>query len=110
MKPTRGKLFKWSDQPQMLVVNGLQRVANVYSSALSVEEQQANADLIVASWNAAKEINPENPIAAAEAMPEIFRLIVAALNDSMKVTGKRLDPQQWLREANNAVFKALAKE
>lgn len=41
-------------------------------------EDKANADLIVAAWNACVEINPDNPQAAAEAMPEIFRLICHA--------------------------------
>lgn len=34
---------------------------------------EANARLIVAATNAAKEINPENPIRAAESLPAIVR-------------------------------------
>jgi hypothetical protein len=41
--------------------------------------QRANAALIVAAWNAAQEINPENPIAAAEAMPELAQAVEVAL-------------------------------
>jgi hypothetical protein len=40
---------------------------------------EANARLIVAATNAAKEINPENPIAAAEAMPELMKAAKAIL-------------------------------
>ncbi len=59
---------------------------------------------------ACKLINPENPIAAAEAMPEIFRLLQDAVADAFKVTHKRLDPHKWLNEANAAILKALEKE
>lgn len=41
--------------------------------------QKANAALIVAAWNSCVEINPSNPIAAAEAMPKLFEACKAAL-------------------------------
>jgi hypothetical protein len=107
MKPTRGKLLKWNDEPQMLLADGLQRVANVFSSALTFEEQQANADLIVAAWNAAKEINQENPLAAEEAMPEIFRLLLAVVVDARRICGKKLDLDEWLKQADEAIDKAM---
>jgi hypothetical protein len=71
---------------------------------------KADAALIVAAWNAAQEINAENPIAAAEAMPEIFRLLSEAVSDAFKVSHKRLDPHKWLNEANAAILKALERE
>lgn len=45
------------------------------------EECMLYAKLIVAAVGAAREINPSNPIAAAAAMPEIFRL----LNDALPI-------------------------
>jgi hypothetical protein len=110
MKSSRGKLFKWHEQPQMLIADGLQRVANVHSSALTFDEQQANADLIIAAWNAAWEINPENPRAAAAAMPEMFRLLLAVVADAQKICGKRLDLEDWLKRAEQVVDKAMEKE
>jgi len=45
----------------------------------SEEERKANADLIAAACNAAQAINPENPIAAAKAMPELALAVEVAL-------------------------------
>jgi hypothetical protein len=72
------------------------------------EKAEANARLIAAAWNACVEINPENPIAAAEAMPEIFRLLLAAVVDAQKICGKgRLDPKEWLEKTHAAIDKAM---
>src|SRR5262245_32217718 len=51
------------------------------------EKAEANARLLAAAWNACAEINPENPIAAAEAMPEIWR----ALNDALPIIEAEAD-------------------
>src|SRR5262245_42033495 len=40
---------------------------------------EASARLIVAATNAGREINPETPIAAAEAMPELAQAVEVAL-------------------------------
>jgi len=87
-------------------VNSDAPVARIYGPYLRAE---ANARLIVAATNAAKEINPENPIAAAEAMPEIWRLLSEAVIDAHKVTHKTLDPRIWMNDAIAAVEKALRK-
>src|SRR5262245_28054172 len=71
---------------------------------------EANARLIAAAWNACILINPENPIAAAEAMPEIFQLLMDAVVDAHKVTHKNLDPKEWLRQASAAIDAALVKK
>ncbi len=56
-------------------------------------------------------INPDNPIAAAEAMPEIFRLLLAAVVDAQKICGKlKLDPKEWLDRAHAAIDKATSEE
>jgi hypothetical protein len=41
--------------------------------------QKANAALIVAAWNAAQEINSDNPISAAEALPDIVKAVELAI-------------------------------
>ena len=71
------------------------------------EKAEANARLMAAAWNACVEINPENPIAAAEAMPEMFRLLLAVVADAQKICGKRLDLEEWLMKANETVDKAM---
>src|SRR5262245_43930614 len=71
------------------------------------EEVQARIELVAAAVNACKEINPENPIAAAAAVPQMFRLLLAIVADEQKICGKRLDPEQWLKKANEAVDQAM---
>ena len=43
------------------------------------ENIEANADLIVALYNAAYQINPDNPMAVAEALPELVKATKEAL-------------------------------
>src|SRR5262245_17712354 len=71
------------------------------------KEVQARIELIAAAVNACKEINPENPAAAAAAMPDIFRLLLAAAADAQKICGKRLDPKEWLEKTDAALDKAM---
>ena len=43
------------------------------------EEEKANADLILAAVNACGKVNPNNPIAAAEALPELLDFAIQYL-------------------------------
>lgn len=88
-------------------VNSDAPLARIFGPRLRAE---ANARLIVAATNAAKEINPENPTAAVEAMPEIFRLLQDAVCDALKVSHGKLDPEKWLTEASAAIAKAMWKD
>lgn len=54
-------------------------VAEVCDNTNCTNAQQANTDLIVTACNAAQEANPENPIAAAHALP----VLLAALQRSL---------------------------
>jgi len=76
----------------------------------SEEERKANADLIIAACNAAQEINPDNPAAAAEAMPEMFRLLCEVASASQRICGKPFDSEKWLSEVETVVLKAKSKE
>jgi hypothetical protein len=70
--------------------------------------QVDNAAIIVSAWNACVEINAENPMAAAEAMPQMFRLILAVVVDARNICGKgKLDLEEWLKKAEAAVEKAM---
>jgi len=74
---------------------------------VTMEEHMANCKLIAAAVNACKKINAENPIAAAEAISEIWRLLSEAVIDAHKVTHKTLDPRIWMNDAIAATAKAI---
>ena len=112
MKPTKGKVALSDDGKYIHSPHGwIAEVVSWPTSPAAVregtEKHQANGALFVAAWNACFEINPENPIAAAEAMPEIFRLLLAVVADAQKICGKRLDLEEWLMKANETVDKAM---
>lgn len=112
MKPTKGpyiaKPASPSNEPTVweapIEAQGYITFAYAYGSR---EQAEADARFIVAAFNACVEINSDNPIAAAETMPEIFRLLNAVVVDARKICGKKLDLEQWLREADAAILKAL---
>lgn len=57
------------------------------------EELQARMELVAAAVNAAREINLENPLAAAEAMPEIWRLI----NDAFPIIEEEAERREFAK-------------
>lgn len=58
---------------------GSETVADCAWRPGAVAEDEANARLIEAACNAAMEVNPENPVAAAEALPDLLVACEAAL-------------------------------
>lgn len=63
---------------------------------------EANARLIAAAWNGCVVINPENPIAAAEAMPALLaacKAALAALNQNKTFPADIAAAKKWLGEA-----------
>lgn len=80
MKPERGKVRAWPthDGGTIPYIEGERgpRICTMSDRGDSF----ANARLIAAAWNACVEINPDNPIAAAEAMPEVMRAARDTLN------------------------------
>jgi hypothetical protein len=62
-------------------------VAEVYSPQWDRQEAADNAQLIVSACNAAMEVNPDNPIAAAEALPELVHslpMIIRCLDEAVE--------------------------
>ena len=77
------------------------------------EDKEANAQLIVAAVNACTKVNPDNPQAAAEALPDIYEALgecLLLIEDMMPgVAGIALQNYQRLNEAPINARKALAK-
>ena len=76
-------------------------------------EVEANANLIVAAANACIKVNPDNPQAAAEALPDIYDALgecLLLIEDMMPgVAGIALQNYQRLNEAPINARTALAK-
>src|SRR5262245_49504778 len=91
--PWTAKIAEESKEPTVweagIEAEGYSTFAYTYGSR---EEATADAEFIVAACNAAWKINPDNSLAAAEAMPEIFRLLNDAVNDASKISHGKLDP------------------
>ncbi len=82
------------------------RVARAYDPEFPekvTKQTEANAHLIVAAVNACKKINPENPMAAAEALPKFYEAGVIALGFLVVLDTKAS------REVADIVRQALAR-
>jgi hypothetical protein len=77
MRPT-----KWTTAdgswPKIIDNNGL-IVAEALVNSWGTATARANAEFITAACNACMEINPDNPMAVAEALPELVRWAKDAL-------------------------------
>lgn len=71
------------------------------------DEDLANASLIIAACNGAMTVNPENPIAADEALPALFD----AVRDTQEWLEEMLDhPPGGIMELLEAAIAAATKE
>lgn len=70
------------------------------------DRARANAQLIVAARNACMEINPENPIAVAEALPELLEALRRSLNFMNSLSGP--GHQGAAQQVRTAINKAMA--
>lgn len=74
MKYTKGEWTKQgafifsSEKPPRLI-------AEVIRSNMKLSEQQANARLIVTAVNACQKINPDNPLAVAESISDLYEAL-----------------------------------
>jgi len=113
-KPTPGPWEAWPDAdtnqlavgPKMGGV-GVCDVVNVNGIGISTEDTratgEANARLVAAAVNACFVVNPENPLAVAEALPEI---VTALKRIEMGMSFPEDDVQRTARDVARA---ALAK-
>jgi len=49
-------------------------------TGLSETDAKVNAELIVAAVNACQKVNPDNPLAVAEALPDMYEALKEAIN------------------------------
>jgi hypothetical protein len=116
MKPTRGKVTlsggKYIDSPDGWIAEVTSwPTSPVKQVPEGSEKHKANGLLFVAAWNAAQEINAENPIAAAEVMPEIFRLLQVMLDQIADDPGAVVFFDLGvIKQAQEVIAKAQAKE
>jgi hypothetical protein len=72
----------------------------------SDEEADAAADLIATALNACKEINKDNPLNVAKAIPELFKaLITIAECENAGLIFTASDAKGFIRIAKNAIKK-----
>ena len=117
MKPTEGKVTLSEDGAYIdSSISWIASIEGYPDSPAGVrkgsDEYKANGALIVAAWNAAQEINPDNPIAAAEAMPEIWQAFRDCLN-AFDYEGNpltELRARQAISRARAAYLKATERE
>jgi hypothetical protein len=79
-KPTLGPWEMYWAQPYFRIGTDLREVCAVLDGRSDIA--QANGGLIVAACNACQAINPTNPQAAAEGLPELFGLLHRLLDES----------------------------
>ena len=82
-KPTPGP-WRWNTAAGIYGANN-KRCANSFVQGeiiLPYDETDANAALIVAAVNAYFAVNPDNPIAAAEALPDLVNALLRIANEA----------------------------
>ena len=84
-KPTPGKWKKGARVPERHAIRILDRrgflVAEARGAGGPWTEVEGNAALIVAAVNACFQVDPSNPLAVAEALPEIVNALLRIANE-----------------------------
>lgn len=106
MNPTQGpwRVEQWTYQHPDRVVPTIQNDKDAIAQLCDLwppdereAEKTANAELIVVACNAAREANPDDPIAAARALPAALQLLREAF--SALDGGEDVDVRDWLKTA-----------
>ena len=78
-------------------------------TGLSETDAKVNAELIIAAVNACQKVNPDNPLAVAEALPDMYEAL-ERLVDYLNYLGVPEDCEDQYEEANKSLAKAEGKE
>jgi hypothetical protein len=98
MKPTKWYTAKTGNHQGLIV-------AEETGENIAVTYDKANAPLITAACNACMEINPDNPIAVAEALPELVGAL-GGLFEHCAMVHKHWGDSSNAKEADLAIAKA----
>ena len=92
MKPTNQDVQIWHGV-NIVTADNRRLVANRggYQSNAKGEnahdENIANAELIATAWNALRELNPADPLAAAKALPDVVAALESLIGEAREVVG-----------------------
>ena len=75
-------------------------------TAKPFEESKANAEFIATAYEACRAINPENPLAVVEAIPELLSQVREIVDHATKYGAAPLSAEKMLDRARAAISKA----
>ena len=79
-------------------------VANCFCTWREYEESEANANLIVEAVNACASVNPDNPMAVAQSITDLYealKTLVLVCRDVSYTPSELIKARQALAKANN---------
>jgi len=83
MAISKGEWKRYGQHIHLSDTNTSDEIVTVLCPAwMSKEEARANADIIVAAVNACQEVNPDNPMAVAESIKDMYEALKVAFEKS----------------------------